>query len=167
MFGAIGTFVFRMRFAVIAVLVAIMGGLGLYGLGLGNHLSQSGWFDPTAQSSKGSVVADTAFGRDHRSDVILLITPPAGTLVDDKQFGSKVEQVVDDLVGDADLAAEGAERGAEGQHDQQRHQPPLARAEVGQRLGRGEEGAHQGAPPSRARTASRRCAATSNGWPPP
>lgn len=98
MFGAIGTFVFRMRFAVIAVLVAIMGGLGLYGLGLGNHLSQSGWFDPTAQSSKGSVVADTAFGRDHRSDVILLITPPAGTLVDDKQFGSKVEQVVDDLL---------------------------------------------------------------------
>lgn len=98
MFGAIGTFVFRMRFAVIAVLVAIMGGLGLYGLGLGNHLSQSGWFDPTAQSSKGSVVADTAFGRDHRSDVILLITPPAGTQVDDKEFGTKVEKVVDDLL---------------------------------------------------------------------
>ena len=95
---SIGTFVFRMRFAVIAVLVAIMGGLGLYGLGLGNHLSQSGWFDPTAQSSKGSVVADTAFGRDHRSDVILLITPPAGTQVDDKEFGTKVEKVVDDLL---------------------------------------------------------------------
>ncbi|GAC50477.1 MMPL family transporter [Gordonia aichiensis] len=98
MFGAIGTFVFRMRFAVIAVLVVIMGGLGLYGLGLGSHLSQSGWFDPTAQSSKGSVVADTSFGRDHRSDVILLITPPAGTGVDDKQFGTKVEKVVDDLL---------------------------------------------------------------------
>ena len=98
MFGAIGTFVYRMRFAVIGVLVVIMGGLGLYGLGLGNHLSQSGWFDPTAESSKGSVVADTAFGRDHRSDVILLITPPAGTTVDDKQFGAKVENIVDELL---------------------------------------------------------------------
>ena len=56
MFGAIGTFVYRMRFAVIAVLVVLMGGLGLYGLGLSKHLSQSGWFDPTSQSSKGSVV---------------------------------------------------------------------------------------------------------------
>ena len=90
--------VYRMRFAVIGVLVVIMGGLGLYGLGLGNHLSQSGWFDPTAESSKGSVVADTAFGRDHRSDVILLITPPAGTTVDDKQFGAKVENIVDELL---------------------------------------------------------------------
>ncbi|NED63970.1 RND transporter, partial [Streptomyces sp. SID10244] len=41
---------------------------------------------------------DTALGRDHRSDVILLITPPAGTKVDDPQFGAKVENFVDDLI---------------------------------------------------------------------
>ena len=98
MFGAIGTFVFRMRFAVIAVLIALMGGLGLYGLDLGKYLSQSGWFDPTSESVKGSVVADTALGRDHRSDVILLITPPEGTSVDDPEFGAKVENFVDDLI---------------------------------------------------------------------
>ncbi|MFT4044646.1 MAG: MMPL family transporter [Gordonia sp. (in: high G+C Gram-positive bacteria)] len=98
MFAAIGTFVFRLRFAVIAVLVVLMGGLGLYGLGLGKYLSQSGWFDPTSQSSKGSTVADIAFGRDHRSDVILLITPPAGTTVDDKEFGAKVENIVNTMV---------------------------------------------------------------------
>ncbi|MEE4022216.1 MMPL family transporter [Gordonia sp. PKS22-38] len=98
MFGAIGTFVFRMRFAVIAVLIALMGGLGLYGLDLGKYLSQSGWFDPTSESVAGSVVADTALGRDHRSDVILLVTPPEGTTVDDPEFGAKVENFVDDLI---------------------------------------------------------------------
>lgn len=87
-----------MRFAVIAVLVVLMGGLGLYGLGLSKHLSQSGWFDPTSQSSKGSVVADTALGRDHRSDVILLITAPPGTKVTDPQISTKVEKFVDDLL---------------------------------------------------------------------
>ncbi|MGC5256079.1 MMPL family transporter [Gordonia sp. DT218] len=98
MFGAIGTFVYRMRFAVIGVLIALMAGLGLYGLDLSKHLSQSGWFDPTSESSQGSVVADTALGRDHRSDVILLVTPPAGTTVDDPEFGAKVENFVDDLI---------------------------------------------------------------------
>ncbi len=53
MFGAIGTFVYRLRFAVIAVLIVVMGGLGLYGLGLGKNLSQSGFFDDTSQSVKG------------------------------------------------------------------------------------------------------------------
>ncbi|MEP9392073.1 MMPL family transporter [Gordonia sp. VNQ95] len=98
MFGAIGTFVYRMRFAVIAVMVALMAGLGLYGMDLGKYLSQSGWFDPTSQSAKGSVVADTALGRDHRSDVIVLITPAQGTSVDDPQFGAKVERFVTDLI---------------------------------------------------------------------
>ncbi|MGC4933312.1 MMPL family transporter [Gordonia sp. DT30] len=98
MFGAIGTFVYRMRFAVIAVMVVLMAGLGLYGLGLSKHLSQSGWFDPTSQSSKGSVVADKALGRDHRSDVILLITAPPGKTVDDPQIAPKVEKFVDDLL---------------------------------------------------------------------
>ena len=98
MFGAIGTMVFRLRYAVIAVLVVLMSGLGLFGLDLGKHLSQSGWFDPTSESVKGSQIADTAFGRDHKSDVILLVTPPAGTKVDDKQFGAKVENFINALV---------------------------------------------------------------------
>ncbi|MBT0567492.1 MMPL family transporter [Williamsia sp. CHRR-6] len=97
MFGAIGTFVFRMRFAVIAVMIALMAGLGIYGLGLGKNLSQSGFFDDSSPSVQGSKLADATFGRDHRSDVILLITPPAGTTVDDPAFGAKVEKFVNDL----------------------------------------------------------------------
>ncbi|MBM7365612.1 MMPL family transporter [Gordonia hydrophobica] len=100
MFGSIGSFVYRMRYTVIAVLIALMGGLGLYGLGLSQHLSQSGWFDPNSESVTGSVVADSALGRDHKSDVILLITPPDGTKVDDAAFGAKIENIVNDLVKD-------------------------------------------------------------------
>ncbi|WP_375003382.1 MMPL family transporter [Gordonia sp. PS3] len=98
MFGSIGSFVYRMRYTVIAVLVALMGGLGLYGINLPQYLSQSGWFDPGSESAQGSVIADTALGRDHKSDVILLITPPAGTKVDDPAFSAKTENIVDDLV---------------------------------------------------------------------
>ncbi|NMO02462.1 MMPL family transporter [Gordonia sp. TBRC 11910] len=98
MFGAIGTFVYRMRFAVIAVLIALMAGLGLYGLDLNKYLSQSGWFDPTSESDKGARLADAALGRDHKSDVILLITPPEGTTVDNPEFGVKIENFIDALV---------------------------------------------------------------------
>lgn len=98
MFRFIGTFVYRMRFLVIAVMIAMMAGLGLYGLDLGKHLSQSGWFDPTSESDTGARYADQALGRDHTSDVILMITPPEGTRVDDKAFGTKVETFVEDLI---------------------------------------------------------------------
>ena len=98
MFRFIGTFVYRMRFLVIAVLIAMMAGLGLYGLDLGKHLSQSGWFDPTSESDTGARYADQALGRDHTSDIILLVTPPEGTRVDDKAFGAKVETFVEDLI---------------------------------------------------------------------
>ncbi|WOC12478.1 MMPL family transporter [Gordonia sp. MP11Mi] len=98
MFGSIGSFVYRMRFAVIAVLIALMGGLGLYGMDLPNHLSQSGWFDPESESVKGSEIADSALGRDHKSDVILQITPAEGTRIDDAAFGQKMQELTDDLI---------------------------------------------------------------------
>ncbi|GAA10911.1 RND transporter [Gordonia sp. CNJ-863] len=98
MFRVIGTFVYRMRFLVIAVMIALMAGLGLYGLDLSKHLSQSGWFDPTSESDLGARYADKALGRDHTSDVILLVTPPEGTTVDDPTFGKKVETFVEDLI---------------------------------------------------------------------
>ncbi|MEO9326324.1 MMPL family transporter [Gordonia aurantiaca] len=98
MFRVIGTFVYRMRFLVIAVMIALMAGLGLYGLDLSKHLSQSGWFDPTSESDLGARYADKALGRDHTSDVILLVTPPEGTTVDDPGFGKKVEAFVEDLI---------------------------------------------------------------------
>ncbi|MEZ5213313.1 MMPL family transporter [Gordonia sp. (in: high G+C Gram-positive bacteria)] len=98
MFGSIGSFVYRMRYTVIAVLIVLMGGLGIYGLALPKYLSQSGWFDPTSESVTGSVIADQSLGRDHKSDALLVITPPKGTAISDPAFGAKVEKIVDDLV---------------------------------------------------------------------
>ncbi|SIR61515.1 MMPL family transporter [Williamsia sterculiae] len=97
MFGAIGAFVYRMRFSVIAVLIVLMAGLGIFGLGLSKYLSQSGFFDPHSQSVKGAEYADATFGRDHKSDLIMLVTAPQGTKVDDPAFGARIEKIVTDL----------------------------------------------------------------------
>nr|WP_212763089.1 MMPL family transporter [Gordonia araii] len=87
-----------MRYTVIAVMVAMMAGLGLYGLDLPNHLSQSGWFDPGSESVKGSIIADKALGRDHKSDIVLMVTPPEGQKITDIEFQTKMENFVQDLV---------------------------------------------------------------------
>ncbi|MGN2635290.1 MMPL family transporter [Nocardia takedensis] len=94
MFTRWGDLVYRLRFAVIGVVVAALLGLGGYGLGLEDHLSSSGWDDPTSESAKAARIADGAFGRDHTSDVIVLYTAPEGKTIDDPQFR---QQVVDSL----------------------------------------------------------------------
>ncbi|MET7771343.1 MMPL family transporter [Nocardia sp. NPDC005366] len=94
MFTRWGDLVYRLRFAVIGVVVAALLGLGGYGLGLEDHLSSSGWDDPTSESAHAARIADEAFGRDHTSDVIVLYTAPEGKTIDDPQFR---EQVVGSL----------------------------------------------------------------------
>src|SRR5690606_33473117 len=58
--------------------------------GLGAKLSQSGYDDPNSQSTKAAILADQTFGRDHKSDIILVYTAPAGLTVDDPAFAEKV-----------------------------------------------------------------------------
>ncbi|WP_405178748.1 MMPL family transporter [Nocardia sp. NBC_01377] len=94
MFTRWGDLVYRLRYAVIGVVVAALLGLGGYGFGLEDHLSSSGWDDPTSESAQAARVADEAFGRDHTSDVIVLYTAPEGRTIDDPQFR---QQVVDNL----------------------------------------------------------------------
>ncbi|WP_109523105.1 MMPL family transporter [Nocardia aurea] len=94
MFTRWGDLVYRLRYAVIGVVVAALLGLGGYGFGLEDHLSSSGWDDPTSESAQAARVADGAFGRDHTSDVIVLYTAPEGKTIDDPQFR---QQVVDNL----------------------------------------------------------------------
>ncbi|WP_054815393.1 MMPL family transporter [Nocardia arizonensis] len=90
MFTRWGDLVYRLRFAVLGVVVAALLGLGGYGFGLEDHLSSSGWDDPTSESSRAAQIADAAFGRDHNSDVIVLYTAPEGKTIDDPQFRQKV-----------------------------------------------------------------------------
>ncbi|TQM29809.1 MMPL family transporter [Nocardia bhagyanarayanae] len=90
MFTRWGDLVYRLRWAVIGMVCAALLALGGYGLGLEHHLSSSGWDDPTSESADAARISDTAFGRDHTSDVIVLYTAPEGKTIDDPQFREKI-----------------------------------------------------------------------------
>jgi RND superfamily putative drug exporter len=82
-FTRMGRWAFRARFAVIVGSVALMGGLGIYGLDWAKHFNQGGLYDGASQSVAGSRLADATFGRDTRADVIALYTAPPGKRLDD------------------------------------------------------------------------------------
>ncbi|MGW4327082.1 MMPL family transporter [Nocardia sp. NPDC004573] len=80
----------RRRFIVLGLVVAGLLALGGYGFGLGDHLSVSGWDDPTSESARAARLKDEAFGRDHIADVLLLFHAPAGKTIDDPAFAATV-----------------------------------------------------------------------------
>ncbi|MEV0249570.1 MMPL family transporter [Nocardia sp. NPDC050712] len=90
MFTRWGDLVHRLRFAVIGVIAAALLALGYYGLGVNDHLSSSGWDDPTSQSTQAAIIADGSYGRDHNSDVLVLYSAPEGKTIDDPQFKAQV-----------------------------------------------------------------------------
>jgi len=49
-----GRTVYRYRFIVIGVMVALCLGAGIFGISLGKHVTQSGFFDDSSQSVKAS-----------------------------------------------------------------------------------------------------------------
>ncbi|WP_366914464.1 MMPL family transporter [Nocardia sp.] len=90
MFARWGDLACRWRFGVIGVMVAALLSLGGYGLGLDDHLSSGGLFDPNSESSEAGQLADAAFGRNHDVDVVVLYTAPEGKTVDDPDFSSVI-----------------------------------------------------------------------------
>ncbi|QHE70700.1 MMPL family transporter [Rhodococcus sp. WAY2] len=90
MFASWGSVVYRARFTVIGIMVALLLGSAAYGLGLEKHLSQSGWDDPGSESVAASKLADSTFGRDTNSDVVALYTAPEGKTIEDPEFQAKI-----------------------------------------------------------------------------
>ncbi|MFF2111944.1 hypothetical protein CJ179_27600 [Rhodococcus sp. ACS1] len=90
MFASWGSVVYRARFTVIGIMVALLLGSAAYGLGLEKHLSQSGWDDPGSESVAAAKLADGTFGRDTNSDVVALYTAPEGKTIEDPEFQAKV-----------------------------------------------------------------------------
>lgn len=85
-----GRFIHRHRFAVFALFGLVVLGSGFYGRDLGDHLTQEGWFDESSESVEASELADSTFGRDTDSDLIIIYTAPAGTTLDQEPARSAV-----------------------------------------------------------------------------
>jgi RND superfamily putative drug exporter len=82
--------VYRYRYIVIAIMVALCVGGGIYGSSLGKHVTQSGFYDEGSQSVAASLLADGAYGRDTSGHIIAIYTAPDGKTVDDPAFQKKI-----------------------------------------------------------------------------
>ncbi len=76
MFAWWGRTVYRYRFIVIGVMVALSLLGGIFGMSLGKHVTQSGFYDDGSQSVKASVVGDKTYGRDRTSHIVAIFAAP-------------------------------------------------------------------------------------------
>ncbi|OBI84182.1 MMPL family transporter [Mycobacterium sp. 1245805.9] len=94
MFAWWGRTVYRYRYIVIGVMVALCLGGGIFGMSLGKHVTQSGFYDDGSQSVKASVLGDQTYGRDRTSHIVATFTAPDGKTVEDPAWRQKI---VDEL----------------------------------------------------------------------
>ena len=76
MFAWWGRTVYRFRYIVIGVTVALSLLGGIFGMSLGKHVTQSGFYDDDSQSVKASVLGDNTYGRDRTSHIVATFTAP-------------------------------------------------------------------------------------------
>lgn len=100
MFAWWGRIVYRYRFVVIGVMVAVCLGGGIFGMSLGKHLTQSGFYDDNSQSVKASVLADQVYGRDRTGHIVAVLAAPKGKTVDDPAWSKKIAGQLDTFVKD-------------------------------------------------------------------
>lgn len=95
MFAWWGRTVYRYRYIVIGIMVALCIGGGIYGIDLGKHVTQSGFYDEGSQSVTASLLADGAYGRDTSGHIVAIYTAPDGKTVDDPAFTKKIVDNLD------------------------------------------------------------------------
>jgi len=95
-----GRTVYRYRYIVIGVMVALCLGAGVFGISLGKHVTQSGFYDDNSESVKASVLADAVYGRDRSSHIVAVFTAPEGKTVDDPEWSKKIVGELDKNVAD-------------------------------------------------------------------
>ncbi|HEX7321719.1 MAG TPA: MMPL family transporter [Mycobacterium sp.] len=100
MFAWWGRTVYRYRYVVIGVMVALCLGGGLFGMSLGEHVSQGGLYDEGSQSVKASILGDDVYGRDRTSHVVALFSAPKGETVNDKQWFDRTKAELDQFKAD-------------------------------------------------------------------
>ena len=91
MFAWWGRTVYRYRYIVIGVMVALCLGGGVFGISLGKHVTQSGFYDEGSQSVHASVVGRQGLRPRHAPATSSAIyTAPDGKTVDDPAFQKKI-----------------------------------------------------------------------------
>jgi RND superfamily putative drug exporter len=90
-----GRIVYRYRFIVIGVMVALSLAGGVFGLSLGKHVTQSGFYDDSSQSVKASVLGDDTYGRDRTSHIVATFAAPPGKTVDDPAWSKQTRDALD------------------------------------------------------------------------
>lgn len=100
MFAWWGRTVYRFRYIVIGVMVALCLGGAVYGSSLGEHVTQSGYYNEESQSVQASVLADKTYGRDRNSHVVAILTPPSDGKVTDPAWQKKIAGELDSFVND-------------------------------------------------------------------
>ena len=88
MFAWWGRTVYRFRYIVIGVTVGLSLLGGIFGMSLGKHVTQSGFYDGGSQSVKASVLGDDTYGRDRTSHIVATFTAPK--TVDDPVWRQKI-----------------------------------------------------------------------------
>ncbi|AKK07111.1 putative RND superfamily drug exporter [Corynebacterium mustelae] len=79
MFSRWGDFAYRHRRVVpVVIITAIMALYVLFGMRLGDRMSQEGWDDPGSSSTAAAAIEEATFGRDNSGDVIVLFTDDGG-----------------------------------------------------------------------------------------
>ncbi|WP_067686983.1 MMPL family transporter [Nocardia jejuensis] len=94
-----GRLIHRNRYLVFGLFALLVLGSGFYGRDLNDHLSQEGWFDESSESVAASQLADSTFGRDTDSDLIVVYTAPQGKTVDDEPVRTAVSADLNRLRG--------------------------------------------------------------------
>jgi trehalose monomycolate/heme transporter len=89
-----GRTVYRYRYIVIGIMVALCLGGGVFGLSLGKHVTQSGFYDDGSQSVKASVIGDNVYGRDRSGHIVAVFKAPDGKTVNDPAWA---KQITDEL----------------------------------------------------------------------
>ncbi|BBX98710.1 MMPL family transporter [Mycobacterium lacus] len=90
MFAWWGRTVYRYRFIVIGLMVALCLGGGIFGLSLGKHVTQSGFYDDGSQSVKASILGDKVYGRDRSGHIVAIFRAPDGKTVNDPAWSKKI-----------------------------------------------------------------------------
>src|SRR3954471_10718047 len=81
-------------------MVALCLGGGIYGMSLGKHVTQSGFYDEGSQSVKASILADDVYGRDRLGHIVAIFNASEGKTVDDPEWSKKIADELDQFTAD-------------------------------------------------------------------